>query len=73
MASVGRDQPGWLGEYAAHDGNSGRAVPGHGVQAPNDAGLTQAQVALAQNIVEREFIGPMVSKLGQYRLMARKA
>ena len=36
------------------------------VQAPGGAWLTQAQLALAQNIVEREFIGPMVSKLGAY-------
>ena len=38
-----------------------------GVQAPGDAWLTQAQVALAQNLVEREFIGPVVSKLGVYQ------
>ena len=44
----------------------GYYCPYCGVQAPVDAWLTQAQVALAQNIVAREFIGPMVSKLGVY-------
>jgi hypothetical protein len=37
-----------------------------GVQAPIDTWLTQAQVALAQNIVAREIVGPMVSKLAAY-------
>ena len=37
-----------------------------GVQAPTDTWLTQAQLALAQNIVTREVIAPMVSKLGAY-------
>jgi hypothetical protein len=36
------------------------------VQASADAWLTQSQLALAQNIVAREVIGPMVSKLGAY-------
>ena len=44
----------------------GYFCPYCGVQAPVDAWLTQAQLALAQNIVVREFIGPMVSKLGAY-------
>ncbi len=44
----------------------GYFCPYCGVQAPVDAWLTQAQAALAQNIVAREFIGPMVSKLGTY-------
>jgi len=44
----------------------GYFCPYCGVQAPVDAWLTQAQLALAQNIVAREFIGPMVSKLGAY-------
>ena len=44
----------------------GYFCPYCGVQAPDDAWLTQAQVALAQNIVEREFISPMVSRLGVY-------
>lgn len=44
----------------------GYFCPYCGVQAPVDAWLTQAQLALAQNIVERDFIGPMVSKLGAY-------
>ncbi|MGH9093292.1 MAG: hypothetical protein ACRDZR_18215 [Acidimicrobiales bacterium] len=44
----------------------GYFCPYGGVQAPCDAWLTQAQVALAQNIVARELIGPMVSKLGAY-------
>jgi hypothetical protein len=37
-----------------------------GVQAPADAWLTQAQLALAENIVDRQVIAPMVSKLGAY-------
>ncbi len=44
----------------------GYFCPYCGVQAPGDAWLTEAQVALAQNIVTREFIGPMVRKLGVY-------
>jgi len=44
----------------------GYFCPYCGVQAPGEAWLTQAQVALAQNVVAREFIGPMVSKLGVY-------
>lgn len=46
--------------------DAGYFCPYCGVQAPGDAWLTQAQVALAQNIVAREVIGPMVSKLGVY-------
>lgn len=38
-----------------------------GIQAPTDAWLTQAQLAMAQNIVEREVVGPMVSKIGRYQ------
>jgi hypothetical protein len=37
-----------------------------GVQAPADAWLTQAQLALAQNIAHREVIAPMVRELGAY-------
>jgi hypothetical protein len=36
------------------------------IQAPTNAWLTQAQIALAQNIVARQVIGPMVSKIGRY-------
>ena len=46
--------------------DAGYFCPYCGVQAPIDAWLTQAQVALAQNIVAREVIGPMVSKIGRY-------
>ena len=46
--------------------DAGYFCPYCGVQAPTDTWLTQAQVALAQNIVVREVIGPMVSKLGAY-------
>jgi hypothetical protein len=53
-------------DYCGPAGDVGFFCPYCGVQAPVDAWLTQAQVALAQNIVEREFIGPMVSKFGAY-------
>jgi hypothetical protein len=46
--------------------DAGYFCPYCGVQAPADAWLTQAQVSLAQNIVAREFIAPLVSKLGAY-------
>ena len=46
---------------------AGYFCPYCGVQAPGHAWLTQAQVALAQNLVERELIGPMISKLGVYQ------
>jgi hypothetical protein len=46
--------------------NVGYFCPYCGVQAPVDAWLTSAQVDLAQNIVAREVIGPMVSKIGHY-------
>ena len=46
--------------------DAGYFCPYCGVQAPVDAWLTSAQVALAQNIVAREVIGPMVSKIGRY-------
>jgi hypothetical protein len=39
-----------------------------GVQASADSWLTSAQVALAQNIVEREVIAPMASRLGVYEV-----
>ena len=45
----------------------GYFCPYCGVQAPADAWLTQAQLALAENIVERQVIAPMVSKLGAYQ------
>jgi hypothetical protein len=45
---------------------AGYFCPYCGVQAPVDAWLTQAQLALAQNIVTREVIAPMVSRLGAY-------
>ena len=45
---------------------AGYFCPYCGVQAPVDAWLTQAQVALAQNIIAREFIGPIVSEFGTY-------
>lgn len=47
--------------------DAGYFCPYCGVQAPTDAWLTQAQLALAQSIVAREVIGPMVSKLGAYQ------
>ena len=57
----------------AEDGNDvepaddvGYFCPYCGVAAPVDAWLTQAQLALAQNIVAREVIGPMASKIGVY-------
>lgn len=46
--------------------DAGYFCPYCGVQAPTDTWLTKAQVALAQNIVAREVIGPIVSKLGAY-------
>jgi hypothetical protein len=46
---------------------AGYFCPYCGVQAPGDAWLTQVQLALVQNIVEREFIGPLVSKLVVYQ------
>jgi hypothetical protein len=49
----------------ARDG--GYFCPYCGVQAPADAWLTEAQRALAENIIATEVIGPMVSKLGTYR------
>jgi hypothetical protein len=49
----------------ADDG--GYFCPYCGIQAPADSWLTSAQIALAQNIVELEFIAPMVSKLGTYQ------
>ena len=52
-------------EVASAD-DVGYFCPYCGVQAPVDAWLTQAQLSLAQNIVAREFIGPMVRKLGAY-------
>lgn len=36
------------------------------MKARAEAWLTQAQIALAQNIVARNVIAPMVSKLGAY-------
>ena len=54
------------GEHAEPADDAGYFCPYCGVQAPVDAWLTQAQAALAQNIVERDLIGPMVSKLGVY-------
>jgi hypothetical protein len=44
----------------------GYSCPYCGVQAPTDAWLTQAQLALAHNIVAQQVIGPMVRKLGAY-------
>jgi hypothetical protein len=44
--------------------DAGYFCPYCGVQAPVDAWLTPAQLALAQDIVVREFVEPMVSKLG---------
>ena len=52
------------GEPARDDGCF---CPYCGVQAPADAWLTEAQRALAENIIATEVIGPMVSKLGTYR------
>lgn len=52
------------GTETANEG--GYFCPYCGVQAPADAWLTEAQVALAQNIVATEFIAPMVRKLGTY-------
>lgn len=46
--------------------DGGYYCPYCGVQAPIDSWLTQVQLALAQNIVAREFIAPMVSQLGTY-------
>jgi hypothetical protein len=46
--------------------DGGYFCPYCGVQAPVSAWLTQAQVALAQNIVATKVIGPMVSKLGAW-------
>jgi hypothetical protein len=48
-------------------GDGGYFCPYCGVQAPADAWLTEAQRALAENIIATEVIGPMVSKLGTYR------
>ena len=47
--------------------DGGYFCPYCGVQAPADAWLTKAQLALAQNIIATEFIGPMVSKLGAHK------
>jgi hypothetical protein len=57
-----------LGELVEPADAVGYFCPCCGLQAPVDAWLTQAQVALAQNVVAREFIGPVVSKLGAYEL-----
>jgi DNA-directed RNA polymerase subunit RPC12/RpoP len=42
--------------------DGGYFCPYCGVQAPSNAWLTQAQVALAQNVVATEVVGPMVKK-----------
>jgi hypothetical protein len=48
------------------DHDVGYFCPYCGVQAPVDSWFTQAQLDFAQNIVAREFIEPMVSRVGTY-------
>jgi DNA-directed RNA polymerase subunit RPC12/RpoP len=47
--------------------DDGYFCPYCGVQAPIGAWLTQGQLALAQNIIATQAIGPMVSKIGKYQ------
>jgi hypothetical protein len=45
--------------------DGGYYCPYCGVQAPADAWLTQAQVALAENLIERQVMGPMLKGLAK--------
>ncbi len=45
--------------------DAGYFCPYCGVQAPTGSWLTQAQVALAENMVQREVLGPMLKDLGK--------
>ena len=60
VSSSGSTLGGEEGAGLVEDG--GYFCPYCGVQAPADAWLTQAQVALAQNVVENEVVGPMLKK-----------
>lgn len=51
---------------AETDSNDSYFCPYCGVQAPADAWFTEAQQALAENIIATEFIGPIVDKIGSY-------
>jgi hypothetical protein len=47
-------------------GDGGYFCPYCAVQAPADAWFTEAQQALAENIIATECIGPLVDKIGSY-------